>query len=351
MDKRNFLRTLGTGLVCATSLSPLSVVKAQSGHGDNIPTRYPKLLKKGDTIGIICPSGAIDDNLSFMLAQETFETLGFRVKWGKHVHDRLGHLAGTDAARLADLHQMFEDEEVKAIICMRGGSGAARLLDKIDYQLIQRHPKIFLGYSDITALHSAINTQTGLITFHGAVGISSWTTALGQQFENLFIAGKPPVYENPVDKGNELVATQNRIQTITSGTAKGKLLGGNLAVLTGIAGSFYFPDFTNSILFLEEVSEELYRIERMFCQLRLTGALTKIKGFIFGQCSDCKPGAGYGSQNLDQILDDYIKPLQIPAYQGAMIGHIRNQFILPVGAQIEMNANKGTFVVESKVFS
>ncbi|GAA4793175.1 LD-carboxypeptidase [Olivibacter ginsenosidimutans] len=348
MDKRNFLRTLGTGLACTATLSPQLIWGAEGNY--HMAPIYPKLLKKGDTVGIICPSGAIDDQLSFMLAQETFEALGFNVKWGDHVHERLGHLAGTDQARLADLHQMFEDDEIKAIICMRGGSGAARLLDKIDYQLIRRHPKIFLGYSDITSLHAAIHSQTGLITFHGAVGISSWTVSLAKQFEQLFIVGKPTRYENPLDKGNNLIPTQNRIQTITSGTASGKLLGGNLSVLTSIAGSAYFPDFTDSILFLEEVSEELYRIERMFCQLRLTGALTKIKGFIFGQCTDCNPAGGYGSQNLDQILEEYIKPLQIPAYQGAMIGHISNQFILPVGATIAMNANTGTFVVAEKVF-
>jgi len=349
MDKKTFLHNLGGGLAC---LAMPSFVRGEK-HDDQYLTKpiYPDKLKRGDTVGIICPSSAIDGELPFMLAQETFEALGFNVKWGKHAHERLGHLAGNDKGKLDDLHGMFRDEQVKAIVCMRGGSGAARLLDKIDYKLIKRNPKIFLGYSDITALHAAIQSKTGLITFHGPVGTSSWPSFVANQFESLFFKGLPPVYENPLDKGDDLIPRQNRIQTIRSGIAKGKLLGGNLTVLTTISGSSYYPDFSDSILFLEDVSEEPYRVERMLCQLKLNGTLQKIKGFIFGKCTDCSPDGGYGSLTLDEILGDYIKPLDIPAYQGALIGHIREQFILPVGAQVTMDAGKGIFSVDGKIFS
>jgi muramoyltetrapeptide carboxypeptidase len=349
MDKKTFLHNLGGGLAC---LAMPSFVRGEK-HDDQylIKPIYPDKLKRGDTVGIICPSSAIDGELPFMLAQETFEVLGFKVKWGKYAHERLGHLAGNDKGKLDDLHDMFKDEQVKAIVCMRGGSGAARLLDKIDYNLIKRNPKIFLGYSDITALHAAIQSKTGLITFHGPVGTSSWPSFVANQFEALFFNGLPPIYENPLDKGDDLIPRQNRIQTIRSGIAKGKLLGGNLTVLTTISGSSYYPEFSDSILFLEDVSEEPYRVERMLCQLKLNGTLGKIKGFIFGKCTDCSPSGGYGSLTLDEILDDYIKPLDIPAYQGALIGHIREQFILPVGAQITMNADKGVFSVDGKIFN
>lgn len=349
MDKKTFLHNLGGGLAC---LAMPSFVRGEK-HDDQYPIKpiYPDKLKRGDTVGIICPSSAIDGELPFMLAQETFEALGFKVKWGKHTHERLGHLAGNDKDKLDDLHDMFKDKQIKAIVCMRGGSGAARLLDKIDYNLIKRNPKIFLGYSDITALHAAIQSKTGLITFHGPVGTSSWPSFVANQFEALFFNGLPPIYENPLDKGDDLIPRQNRIQTIRSGIAKGKLLGGNLTVLTTIAGSSYYPDFSDSILFLEDVSEEPYRVERMLCQLKLNGTLGKIKGFIFGKCTDCFPSGGYGSLTLDEILDDYIKPLDIPAYQGALIGHIREQFILPIGAQITMNADKGSFSVDGKIFN
>lgn len=351
MDKRTFLRAVGTGIAYAAAMDFDLSAKARSAGEDarTLAPIYPDRLKQGDTIGIISPSSAIDGNLPFILAQETFEALGFKVKWGKHSHNRFGHLAGNDEQKLADLHEMFSDNEIRAIICMRGGSGAARLLDKIDYGLIKRHPKIFLGYSDITALHAAIQSQTGLVTFHGPVGSSSWPILVVEQFKSLFFNGVSPLYENPLDKGDDLIPRQNRIQTIHSGLAKGKLLGGNLTVLTGIAGSKYYPGFDNSILFLEDVSEEPYRIERMFCQLKLNGTLEKIKGFIFGKCTDCTPSGGYGSLTIDEILADYIKPLHIPAYQGALIGHIREQFILPVGAEVTMDADKGTFVVEGKL--
>jgi len=349
MDKKTFLHNLGGGLAC---LAMPSFVRGEK-HDDQylIKPIYPDKLKRGDIVGIICPSSAIDGELPFMLAQETFEALGFKVKWGKHAHERLGHLAGNDKGKLDDLHDMFKDKQVKAVVCMRGGSGAARLLDKIDYNLIKRNPKIFLGYSDITALHAAIQSKTGLITFHGPVGTSSWPSFVADQFEALFFKGLPPIYENPLDKGDDLIPRQNRIQTIRSGIAKGKLLGGNLTVLTTISGSTYYPEFNDSILFLEDVSEEPYRVERMLCQLKLNGTLAKIKGFIFGKCTDCSPSGGYGSLTLDEILDDYIKPLDIPAYQGALIGHIREQFILPVGAQITMNADKGIFSVDGKIFN
>lgn len=287
---------------------------------------YPKRLKAGDTVGIISPSAATVDELSHLLAQENFEALGLNVRWGANAKRRYGHLAGQDEEKLADIHGFFADTEIKALICLRGGSGAARLLDQLDYKLIARNPKIFLGYSDITAIHNAINSKTGLITFHGPVGISDWTLSLGEQFHSLFFEGKMPLYRNPVDKGDSLTQRNNRTQTIYPGSAKGRLLGGNLSVLTGIAGSDFFPDFTDSILFLEDVDEEPYRVENMFAQLRLNGVLSKIKGFIFGKCTNCEPHGGYGSLTIDEILDDYIKPLRIPAFKGAMIGHIRDQF-------------------------
>lgn len=352
MDKRTFLHNLGAGLACMATMPVSSLARGERhSHKHIIKPIYPNKLKRGDTVGIICPSSAIDGELPFILAQETFEALGFNVQWGKHTHDRLGHLAGNDDGKLADLHRMFKDDHVKGIICMRGGSGAARLLDRIDYDLIKHNPKIFLGYSDVTALHAAIQSQTGLITFHGPVGTSSWPSFVADQFEALFFKGLPPIYENPLNKGDDLIPRQNRIQTISPGIAKGKLLGGNLTVLTTISGSPYYPDFSDSILFLEDVSEEPYRIERMLCQLKLNGTLGKIKGFIFGKCTDCAPNGGYGSLTLDEILNDYIKPLDIPAYQGALIGHIREQFILPVGAQITMDADKGIFSVDGEIFN
>lgn len=341
MKKRDFIRTLGLGAAAPFMMS--SRARALAPAGELPDPVYPSLLKTGDTVGLISPSAAIAGELPFQLAVETFEALGFRVKTGKHIRERFGHLAGHDEQKLEDLHGMFADPDVKAVICLRGGSGAARLLPKLDYDLIAENPKIFLGYSDITALHCAIHIQTGLITFHGPMGTSQWPSLVAGQFDSLFVKGELLEYKNPVHKGDDLIPRSNRTLTITPGVTSGRLLGGNLTVLTGIAGSAYYPDFEGSILFLEDIGEQLYRVERMFSQLKLSGTLDKLKGLIFGKCSDCDPGSGYGSLTLDEILDDYIKPLGIPAYQGALIGHIREQFILPVGARVEMNAGEGTF--------
>lgn len=317
----------------------------------HIPTVYPPLIRRGDTIGIITPSSALVDTEGYAIADKNFSILGLRVKWGQHVGEKYGHLAGKDEARIADIHDMFADPTVKAIVCLRGGSGAVRLLDKLDYDLIARNPKIFLGYSDITAFHQAIHTQTGLVTFHGAVANSPWTPIIINQFEQLFFNGSVPNYAQLGKCIFTKADPQDVVRTITPGVAEGKLLGGNLTVLTGIAGSNYYPDFEDSILFLEEVGEEPYRIDRMLGQLALSGALRKIKGLIFGKCSDCEAKHPDKSLTLQQILDDYVVPLGIPAYQGALIGHIDEQFILPIGARVRMNAANGSITVLENIFS
>jgi len=147
------------------------------------------------------------------------------------------------------------------------------------------------------------------------------------------------------------VPRRNRTMTIHGGRARGRLLGGNLSVLVGLAGSPYLPAFDGAILFLEDVEEAPYRVDRMLTTLKLAGVLDRIAGFIFGQCTDCEPGAGYGSLTLEQVLDDHVRPLGIPAYRGAQIGHLREQFIVPVGGQVEMDADAGTFRLLEPVFS
>jgi muramoyltetrapeptide carboxypeptidase len=157
-------------------------------------------------------------------------------------------------------------------------------------------------------------------------------------------------FANEQVKGDDLVVKQNRIQTLQPGSVQGKILGGNLTVLVSLSGTPYYPDFEDAILFIEDIGEDPYKIDRMMSTLALNGTLSKIKGFIFGQCSDCNPGGGYGSLTLDDILDDYILPLRIPAYKGAMIGHVPKQFIVPVGAKVEMDASQGTFRMLEPVF-
>lgn len=344
MDRRQFIGN--AALAALLPLAGAGKAMAAAPRGRLLPVP----LNKGDTVALVSPSSATDDPMNLQFAVEAMQALGFKVKTGEHYASRYGHLAGADAGRAGDINAMFADREVKAVICVRGGSGAARLLPLLDYETIRRNPKVLLGYSDVTALLNAVYARTGLVGFHGTMGSGSWNRFNVDQFRRVFFDRELMQYRNTVDAGDELVQRKNRTSAITGGKAQGELVGGNLTVLTALAGSSYLPDFAGKILFLEDVEEAPYRIDRMFSTLKLMGALDKVAGLIFGQCTDCTPGNGYGSLTLNQILDDYIKPLGIPAYQGAMIGHIREQFVVPVGGRVEMDADAGTFRMLEPVF-
>jgi muramoyltetrapeptide carboxypeptidase len=353
MDRRRFIGSsaLATLLPLVGGGVAAAEARAKAAAVPRRPSRLlPKPLNPGDTVALVSPSSATAERLDLQLAAEAMQALGFRVKTGEHYASRYGHLAGTDAARAGDLNAMFADDEVGAIVCVRGGSGAARLLPLLDYDAIRANPKVLLGYSDITALHCAIHARTGLVTFHGPIGSGSWNDFNVDQFRRLFFERELMQYRNTVDTEDELVPRKNRTLTITGGKARGELVGGNLSVLVGLAGSKYMPDFAGRILFLEDVEEAPYRVDRMLTTLKLSGALDEIAGFVFGQCTDCDPGEGYGSLTLDQIFDDLVRPLGVPAYRGAMIGHIREQFIVPVGGQVELDADAGSFRMLEPVF-
>ena len=335
ITRRQVLQLLGVGLA-ATQL-PIA------GASASLPgsTLKPPRLKAGDTVGLINPAGATFHPDDVAIAQETLAALDLKMKPGKHLLDRYGYLAGSDKARAEDINTMFADSKVNAILTLRGGWGCNRLLDLLDYRSIARHPKIIMGYSDITSLLLALNAKTGLVTFHGPVGTSTWNTYSTNFVRKLLFNGGAFSMENPREKGDNLAQTQNRVLTISGGKAKGRLLGGNLSVLTSMIGSDYLPDFTDNILFLEEVGEDIYRVDRMLTQLRLSGVLGRISGFVFGDCKNCGPGEGYGSLTLEEVFDDHIKPLKIPAWYGAMIGHIENKFTVPLGIRAEINATNG----------
>ena len=237
MNKRSFLKSLG--LLAATS----PILGLDFAKKSKESTLYPSSLLRGQTVGIISPSAATADRMEFTYAKEALEALGLKVKLGTNLKNRFGHLAGTDQERAADLNSMFEDPEVKAIICLRGGSGAARILPLIDYEQVKATPKPLLGYSDITALHCALQSQAGLISFHGPNGSGSWNSFNSNQFQQLFFEQKLLTYKNEISKGDDLVAKGNRIQTLSSGSVEGKILGGNLTVLTALSGTPYYLIF------------------------------------------------------------------------------------------------------------
>lgn len=340
MERRKFIQNIGLGSLAL----PLNFYgSAPNPLYTTEEIRIPRALQDGDTIGIISPAGAIFETEPYEIAKDTFEAMGLQVKFGDFTRSRYGHLAGTDEERADELMKMFKDKEVKAIIALRGGAGSSRLLDKLDYITIKKNPKIFIGYSDITALHLAIYQKAGLVTYHGPVAVSTWNPFAYTHLKKLLFEREAVLYENPSDKGEELAQTTNRIRTITQGTARGELLGGNLSVLTSLMGTDYFPEkWENKILYLEDVGEKIYAVDRMMSQLKLGGVLDQLNGFVFGKCSDCNPGgSGYGSLTLEEVIDHYVKPLGIPAFSGAMIGHIDDNITLPNGIKAEIDADKG----------
>lgn len=309
-----------------------------------LPAVRPKRLAAGDTVGIVAPASATFQSVDVAIARESLEALGLKVKVGEHVLSRHGYLSGVDKDRAADINRFFKDDDIRAVLPIRGGWGSSRVLPHLDFDEIRRNPKVVLGYSDITALHLAIHARTGLVTFHGPNGMGRWDAWSVDYMKRVLFNAEAVTFENPkaLADRNSLTQTENRVQTITSGTARGRLIGGNLTVMTAILGSPYVPSAEGAILFLEDVGEDLYRIDRMFTQLKLAGILDRIRGFVFGTCAECGPGEGFASLTLEEIFADHVKPLRVPAWFGAMIGHQTPQWTVPVGADVEIDATAGT---------
>jgi len=346
-DRRDFLASTGAAALAALA----STASPAAAQPKGAPIKPPR-LKAGDTLGLIHPASATFETMELDIAIDNLKALGFKVKTGAHALDRHGYLAGQDVDRAADINAFFADREVQGICAVRGGWGAARTLPYLNFETIAKNPKVLFGFSDITALHMAIPAKTGLVTFHAPVGVSAWTETSAAWFKRVLMDGEMAQYVNEPDYKGRIAPVGNRTQTVTRGKVEGRLLGGNLTVLAHLIGTPYLPDFTGRILFLEDVDEGIYRIDRMLTHLKLAGLLSRIKGFIWGQCSRCEPnsGDGYGSLTIEEVLDDHIKPLGVPAYRGAMIGHVDKQFTVPEGILAEMDADAGTFrLLESAV--
>ena len=304
---------------------------------------YAKRLQPGDTLALLSPANATYEREPLAVAIEALQALGFKVKEMPHLRSRYGQFGGTDAERAGDINAAFADDGVAGIIAMTGGSGCNRIVDKLDYALIRKKPKFFGGYSDLTSLVNAIQTQTGLVTFHGPMGGSEWNAFSVANFRAVVMEAQATTLRNPPpERGDNLVATQDRITTIRLGRARGVLVGGNLTVLASLAGSAYWPDFKGAVLFLEDINEAIYRIDRMLSTLRLAGAFDQLAGVVLGKFTKCEPGEGYGVLTLDEVFDDYFKGLGVPVFRGAMIGHIKRKLTMPVGAEVEIDADAGT---------
>lgn len=345
LDRRGFIAaSIASG--AAMALNTASVASA----AEKKSVIKPEKLKKGDTIMIVAPAGVEFDKLRLQLSIESLEALGLKVKVAEHTMGRYGYFPAEDETRAADLNQAFANDEIKAIIALKGGWGAARILPYVDYDLIAKNPKILLGYSDITALLTAIYHKTGLITFHGPTAGSSWSRFSAQNVKEILFDGAAQHMENPQEKGEYLTVRRNRIQTIVPGVAQGQLMGGNLSVLTSIQGTPYFPDLKGRILMLEDIGENIYRVDRMLTQLVLGGHLNDCAGIVFGGMTGVDTDGGYGDFSLMDILEQHCTRAGKPAFTGAMFGHIPEKRTMPVGCDVKIDADKGTVtMLESAV--
>jgi muramoyltetrapeptide carboxypeptidase len=303
----------------------------------------PRCLRPGDLIGLINPSGPVHEADPYDDTREALAALGLRTREAPNVRARYGHMAGTPQQRADDLHAMFTDPDVAGILAVTGGSGANRVLPLLDYELIRRHPKWLGGFSDLTALITAVHVKTGLVTFHSPLGRSNWNPFSIRHFQAVAmdVAAARFTLPDPATDGRS--SDEVRCRALVGGRASGRLMGGNLAVLTSLAGTPYFPDLRGALLFLEDVNEYVYRIDRMLTTLTLGDHLQQVAGIVLGGFTQCKPSEGsYGSLTLDEVFMDHFGPLGVPVLRGAPFGHIARKWTLPLGVPAELDADAGT---------
>ncbi len=329
----NLLAALGTA---ALGTAALPAAAAPSPRRKSMPLLKPARLQPGDLVGIAAPAGFTSD-AAVEKAVANIESLGLRARVSDNIHYVYGNYAGTVEQRVADLHGMFLDPEIKAIWAIRGGSGAISLLEHIDYKLIRAHPKALIGYSDITCLHLALLKHAGLVSFHGPVASSTFSEYAVTHLQNVLMT--------PHDEYTISMYAEHTPRAVHGGVATGRLIGGNLSLVSALAGTPYAADFKDAILYLEEVNEEPYRIDRMMTQLQLSQGFRHAAAVMIGVNENCEAPEGDSALSLDDTLDQHLLPLTRPAVSGYSFGHIRNQFTMPVGIRARLDADNHTLTL------
>lgn len=306
----------------------------------------PKMLKKGDTIGFVAPSGILcgNENLEHMIY--CVKKQGFKVIVGDSCGKKYGYLSGTDKCRADDVNRMFADDRVDAVLSVRGGYGVSRILDMLDYDLIRSNPKIFSGYSDITALHIAINRICRMVTFHGPTAMDmekdTFNGFTSDSYFRTVMSDKPVgLIKNPAGR---------EIMSLTSGTASGKLVGGSLSLVAALLGTPYEIDTKGSIIFLEDTGEDIYRIDRMLTQLRLAGKFNDCSAIILGDFLNSENQTKDGEYSLLDVYNDVIVPCGKPTIYNVAIGHCPDFITVPMGVEAVVNADKKTFEITESPF-
>ena len=337
-NRRDFAK-----LAAAAAIAPS--IGAASKEPDARPIIKPRRVVEGQTVGLVSPASASFEADSIELAKDQLEAMGLKVRIGAHAFDRWGYFAGRDRDRADDINKMFADDDIAGIVCYTGGWGSPRVLPYLDYALIARKPKVIIGYSDITALLNAIHKRTGLVTFHGPGGSSTIEPYSLENWRRIVMNAEPAgELRAPEKKSTELVDRTNRIVRLAPGKASGRLVGGNLTMVATLMGT---PDqlvTDGRILFLEDVHEEPYRMDRMLSQLAQGGIFDRIAGFVWGRCSDCLiKGPSF---SIEDILRDRFGEGRAPAMSGLSFGHIAQKLTLPIGVMATLDANAGTLTID-----
>jgi muramoyltetrapeptide carboxypeptidase len=317
----------------------------QSIRGDVMGSKaviLPPRLMPGHRVALVAPAGPMLERDDLTRGQELCRALGLEPVLGANAGRRHGYLAGTDDERLADLNGALSDPSIDAIWCLRGGYGVTRILDRVDFSPLRQRPKAVIGYSDVTALILALHQATGVVAFHAPMARAPMPAFTREVFEQVTSRATPAARLPRLPSSSTvLVPRSPRLLTVRGGIAEGPLLGGNLSLIAALQGTPYLPVFDGAILFLEDVGEDLYRIDRMLAQLRMTGLLARLAGVILGQFTDMKRGTSEGALGFDEVLDTYFAPLGIPVLSGVPVGHVDEQWTLPIGVRARLDAGAG----------
>jgi muramoyltetrapeptide carboxypeptidase len=306
------------------------------------PLIKPPKLIQGNRVALVAPAGPLLEKDDLTRAEALCRALGYDPVLGKSAYARHGYLAGTDQERLADLNSALADPSIDALWCIRGGYGSIRLLGEVNYAALAHRPKALIGFSDITLLLNAFTRLTGVVTFHGPVARSSMPAFSRWHFERVLSRAEVPGRLARMPAAPDvLIPQENRIVTLRGGVAEGRLAGGNLTLLQCLIGTPYFPDLDGAILFLEDVGEDLYRVDRMLAHLRLVGALRRLSGVLIGRFTCLERSGRDGALGFDEVLASYFGPLGIPVAYGFPIGHIDAQWTLPLGILARLDADAG----------
>ena len=345
LNRRTFIRK--SGVLAALSLGSHSGLTAgmTTETEQELPVHRPRILpqrlKKGDLIGLVTPGGPIKkEQLDEAIVK--FEKLGFRTCYNDSVLSEYGYFAGPDQERADELMHMFTHKEVDAVWCVRGGYGSIRILNLLDFELIMQNPKVFIGYSDITALLTSVYEQTGLVTYHGPLGISDFNDFSLKSLKKVILdPGKH--YRYPYEREDD---TEDNPEfdryTLHGGKAEGELIGGNISVLDSMIGSRFEPNFENKIVYLEEIEEKTYRVDKMLFHLLEATNLKKAAGIVMGVMGDCNIN-DEPRLTLKEAIRDLLEPLGIPVSYGLSFGHIKKMVTIPNGIRARMNAERNSF--------